>query len=45
MEAGEVKGVRILHHELLNLPKKTLAPDVLEAINDLRAQLQEAFCS
>ena len=42
VEAGEVKGVRILHHELLNLPKKTLAPDVLEAINDLRAQLREA---
>lgn len=42
--SGEVRGVRILHHELLNLPAKTLAPEVLEAINELRAQLQEALC-
>ncbi|CAK9001817.1 unnamed protein product [Durusdinium trenchii] len=40
---GEVWGVRILHHELVNLPAKTLAPEVLEAINFLRVQLQEAL--
>eukprot|EP00913_Durusdinium_trenchii_P007383 g6942.t1 len=38
-----VWGVRILHHELVNLPAKTLAPEVLEAINFLRVQLQEAL--
>jgi len=42
--SGEAQGVRILHHELLNLPAKTLAYEVLEAMNELRSQLQEALC-
>lgn len=41
--SSEVRGVRILHHELVNLPKNTLAPPVLEAVNALRTGLREAL--
>lgn len=41
--SSEVQGVRILHHELVNLPKNTLAPPVLEAVNALRTGLREAL--
>eukprot|EP00933_Yihiella_yeosuensis_P004610 TRINITY_DN108988_c0_g1_i1.p1 TRINITY_DN108988_c0_g1~~TRINITY_DN108988_c0_g1_i1.p1 ORF type:complete len:849 (+),score=195.98 TRINITY_DN108988_c0_g1_i1:84-2549(+) len=41
--SGEVKGVKILHYELVNLPPKTFAPYVLESINELRAHIREAL--
>ncbi|CAE7198896.1 kif7, partial [Symbiodinium natans] len=41
--SSEVRAVRILHHELVNLPQKSLAPPVLEAINALRTGLREAL--
>ncbi|CAJ1455761.1 unnamed protein product [Effrenium voratum] len=41
--SGEVRALRILHHELVSLPPKTLSNDVLECLNDLREQLREAL--
>eukprot|EP00930_Biecheleria_cincta_P083751 TRINITY_DN73261_c0_g1_i1.p1 TRINITY_DN73261_c0_g1~~TRINITY_DN73261_c0_g1_i1.p1 ORF type:complete len:900 (+),score=213.79 TRINITY_DN73261_c0_g1_i1:219-2702(+) len=41
--SSEVRALRILHHEFVNLPPKILAPAVLEAVNALRGALKEAL--
>lgn len=41
--SNEIRAVRILHHEIVNLPPKLLAPPVIRSINRLRAALRESL--
>lgn len=41
--SGEIRGVKILHHELVTLPAQTLAPKVIKAVNVLRSALRNAL--